>query len=498
MTRRSAAVLAIAVWSATALAAPGGVRDAALRVYVHGMTAEIADREVGRGGVRELLELLDDPAFPRRDNVVAFLAYLGGEESSKALVRMLDRPVPSDALVEDGRALLLAPHALGRIAGRGERSALDALLALTAPDAALHRTVLRADVRAEAVAALALTGKSEARDRLAAIAGGTIVPDRKHPELADRARAALESVASPHVGAMPDEAYAVTFAADPATQAHTHGLTYANHVDVSNPMTSSRLDDVLRESTRRVATADFAEDIACCSVVQRLGTGTTFGSPGDGHDAIDDKVGLNVVIDQSVARVKVVNVINYCNGSGTNIIGCSYNPGHGMVVVRLSSLSFEAVLWVHEYGHNLGLAHNTTDLRAIMYPGDNGLNNAISAQECLRFHDPSPSASASIFVSGSCTNDGDALADPIDNCPTVSNPTQVDTDGDGTGDACETGPLFTDIDVSGRVDGFDLAILGRAFGATAGSPRYDVRADLDHDGQIDGGDLALLARDFGK
>jgi hypothetical protein len=133
-----------------------------------------------------------------------------------------------------------------------------------------------------------------------------------------------------------------------------------------------------------------------------------------------------------------------------------------------------------------------------MYGGDNGLNNSMSAQECMRFHMPSPSANASVFVSGTCTDDGDALADPIDNCPTVSNPTQVDTDGDGTGDACETGPLFTDIDASGRVDGFDLAVLGRAFGAMSGSSRYDLRADLDHDGQIDGGDLALLARDFGK
>mgnify|MGYP001464065918 CR=1 FL=1 len=60
MKTRTAVVTAILVWSCGAFAAPGSVRDAALRVYIHGMTAEIADREVGRGGVRELLELLDE------------------------------------------------------------------------------------------------------------------------------------------------------------------------------------------------------------------------------------------------------------------------------------------------------------------------------------------------------------------------------------------------------------------------------------------------------
>src|SRR5262245_35028777 len=61
------------------------VRQSALQIYIHGMTDEIAQREVGPQGVPALLRLLDDASFPRRDNVVAFLTYLGAGESTPRL-----------------------------------------------------------------------------------------------------------------------------------------------------------------------------------------------------------------------------------------------------------------------------------------------------------------------------------------------------------------------------------------------------------------------------
>jgi hypothetical protein len=49
------------------------VHAAAMVTYIHGMTAEIARDEFGEEAVPVLLDLLADPEFTRRDNVVAVL-----------------------------------------------------------------------------------------------------------------------------------------------------------------------------------------------------------------------------------------------------------------------------------------------------------------------------------------------------------------------------------------------------------------------------------------
>jgi len=58
-------------------------------------------------------------------------------------------------------------------------------------------------------------------------------------------------------------------------------------------------------------------------------------------------------------------------------------------------------------------------------------------------------------------------------------------------------PRRIDLDGSGRVDGYDLAVLARSFGRVRGEARYAPAADIDLSGQVDGADLALLASHFG-
>ncbi len=81
-------------------------------------------------------------------------------------------------------------------------------------------------------------------------------------------------------------------------------------------------------------------------------------------------------------------------------------------------------------------------------------------------------------------------------CP-VLHPSSADFDHDGRVDDCEVGPALADIDLSGKVDGFDLARLGRAFGTSCGDALYDAGADLDRSCAVDGQDLAILATSFG-
>jgi len=209
-------------------------------------------------------------------------------------------------------------------------------------------------------------------------------------------------------------------------------------------MTDGRLDLVLAESSLRAGRADYTGDVACCITVRRIGTARSFGTTGDGLDIIDDSAELTAVLGNGVSRVKVVRAINDCGGPGTNIIGCAWTPGNGMALVRLSSVGDESILWIHEYGHNTGLGHSSSPDH-LMYRSLNGNNRGLTASQCSRYHSPSSSAGALLNVTGGCSDDDiDEVQDGIDNCPTVANNDQVDTDGDGFGDACDTCPDLND------------------------------------------------------
>jgi len=88
--------------------------------------------------------------------------------------------------------------------------------------------------------------------------------------------------------------------------------------------------------------------------------------------------------------------------------------------------------------------------------------------------------------------DGDYLADEIDTCPDVEDSSNVDTDLDGLGNACDA-----DYDNSGAVTGADYGVFLASFGHARGDAAYDARADHDHNGSTTGADFATFLRYFG-
>ncbi len=82
--------------------------------------------------------------------------------------------------------------------------------------------------------------------------------------------------------------------------------------------------------------------------------------------------------------------------------------------------------------------------------------------------------------------DSDGVADACDNCPSVFNPGQLDSDNDGLGDACDGAmPCPGDLNANRTVDEADLGILLSAWMTSAAG-------DLDGDNQTAESDLGIL------
>ncbi|HKI02089.1 MAG TPA: GDSL-type esterase/lipase family protein [Thermoanaerobaculia bacterium] len=61
-----------------------------------------------------------------------------------------------------------------------------------------------------------------------------------------------------------------------------------------------------------------------------------------------------------------------------------------------------------------------------------------------------------------------------------------------------SGSLQGDLNKDNRVDGTDLVLFGRSFGAQRGEAGYNTNADFNADNRVDGQDLAVLAANFGR
>jgi len=83
-------------------------------------------------------------------------------------------------------------------------------------------------------------------------------------------------------------------------------------------------------------------------------------------------------------------------------------------------------------------------------------------------------------------SDGDGIDDAADNCTAAANASQIDTDQDGFGNACDA-----DLDNDGVVGGTDFNTVVAGFGSVEGDPEFVAAADHDGDGVIAGSDYGF-------
>jgi hypothetical protein len=85
-------------------------------------------------------------------------------------------------------------------------------------------------------------------------------------------------------------------------------------------------------------------------------------------------------------------------------------------------------------------------------------------------------------LGGACIDsDGDGVCDNVDNCPSVPNPDQADSNRNGIGDVCEPPPATCDMNGDGKIDRTDIAAITALRNKPAS---VNPKADADGNGMI--------------
>lgn len=136
-------------------------------------------------------------------------------------------------------------------------------------------------------------------------------------------------------------------------------------------LSNADVDTIFSDGVDILENYDFWGDVTCNIDLVRSGNVTTF-TAGDG--SIDSSAEMNALAD----GISLVNDITFCGSLGPNIIGCGNTPGNKIAVVEADLAD---ILWLHELGHNQGLAHRDEN-NAIMAPIIDANNTMVNSTEC--------------------------------------------------------------------------------------------------------------------
>lgn len=141
-------------------------------------------------------------------------------------------------------------------------------------------------------------------------------------------------------------------------------------------ISDSEADQLFGEATDFITTSNSQEDVACAITFNRVGS-ILVNTSGDG--SIDD-ASEELAAFLAPGQVKLVNRINFC-GTMRPALGCAPVPGRSFIFTKEED---EVTTFVHEFGHNRGLEHDS-DPNSLMYEygGSQAIN--ISQNQCNAF-----------------------------------------------------------------------------------------------------------------
>jgi Dockerin type I domain/Thrombospondin type 3 repeat len=190
-------------------------------------------------------------------------------------------------------------------------------------------------------------------------------------------------------------------------------------------------------------------------------------------------------------RPDVPNGLNvgWYNSNPPNIQGRVGQPGNTATAVRLGQ--FVVDNGVHAGTWNLRVGYNNGAPGSPVQFAESPLSLFISCGTTLfRDIDGDGVGAAADGTLESCNPVVGYVGSDGDNCPTVPNPDQSDSNGDGIGDACAY-PIG-DLNRDGIVNASDVPLLFNDWGSPGPSP-----ADINLDGEVDAADFAILLANWG-